>query len=630
MTILSIEAITKQYGVNPLFEDVTFGMQAGERLGIIGVNGSGKTSLLRIIAGLEAPDKGRVVVANNLHVAYLPQDPFLPAQATVLEAVFSGSSPAVRLLRAYEQASAALAQHPDDPHLLAELNALTAQMDDRNGWEAESAAQSILSELGLAEYKHLPVEVLSGGQRKRVAMAQVLVDRPDLLILDEPTNHIDTETITWLETYLARSTCALLLVTHDRYFLDRLVTRMLELDGGRATVYEGNYTQFLERKAEQLARTAAAEEARQNLLRKELAWLRRGARGRTTKQKAHVERVHALMEQSPDQVQSELAIDVQSGRRLGKRVIELTGVTKQFAGRTIIADLDLELRPGDRVGILGPNGQGKSTLLNLIAERLAPDTGTITRGATVHLAYYDQQSSDLDESRRVIDYIRDAAELVRDREGALVAASQMLERFRFTGEQQWSLIGTLSGGERRRLYLLRRLIEAPNVLLLDEPTNDLDLQTLTILEDYLDDFPGVVVVVSHDRYFLDRVAQRTLAFEGSGKVVEYPGGYSGYAARRAEGADREPARVQPRPKVAPPPVQAGPRRLSSKERRELEQLEQQISALEAQRDELGVALNAAGDQYVRYAELAEQLHALEATLEAHVTRWAELAEIAEA
>ncbi len=631
MTILSIEAISKQYGVRPLFSDVTFGMQPGERLGVIGVNGSGKSSLLRIVAGIEPPDRGRIVIANNVHVAYLPQDPFLPAGVTVLEAVFSGASPTVQLLRAYEQASAMLAAHPNDAQLLAELNTLTAQMDARNGWEAESAAQSILSELGLAEQMHINVDLLSGGQRKRVAMAQVLVDRPDLLILDEPTNHIDTATITWLETYLARTSCALLLVTHDRYFLDRLVTRMLELDGGRATTYEGNYTKFLERKAEQLERMTAAEESRQNLLRKELAWLRRGARARTTKQKAHVDRVHALMDQDPEPIQAELTIALQTGRRLGKQVIELKGVTKRFGERTVIDNLDLELRPNDRVGIIGPNGQGKSTLLNLLAERLEPDAGSLVRGTTVQLAYYDQQSSGLAESQRVIDYIREAAELVRGSDGALVAASQMLERFLFTGEQQWSLIGTLSGGERRRLYLLRQLIEAPNVLLLDEPTNDLDLQTLTILEDYLDDFNGVVVVVSHDRYFLDRVVQRTLAFEGDGNLTEYPGGYSSYAAHQAERLASRPAQAQTKAKLMPQPAQAaGSRRLSSKERRELTQLEQQINDLETRRDELGTALNSAGDDYACYTDLATQLQVIEVALEASFTRWAELAEIAEA
>jgi ATP-binding cassette subfamily F protein uup len=629
MTILSIEAISKQYGVRPLFSAITFGLQAGERLGVIGVNGSGKSSLLRIIAGLEPPDSGRVVVANGIQLAYLPQDPYLPAGSTVLEAVFSGTSPTVQLLRAYEQASARLAEHPNDPQLLAELNTLTADMDARGAWEAESAAQSILSELGLAEYVHTNVDLLSGGQRKRVAMAQVLVDRPDLLILDEPTNHIDTATITWLETYLARTTCALLLVTHDRYFLDRLVSRMLELDNGRATVYEGNYTQFLERKAEQLERTAAAEEARRNLLRKELAWLRRGARARTTKQKAHVERVHTLMEQDPEPTRAELSIDLGTGRRLGKRVIEFKGVSKRYGARILLQNLQFELRPSDRVGVIGPNGQGKSTLLNLIAGRVEPDHGEIVRGATVQLAYYDQQSSDLSDDQRVIDYIRDAAELVRGRDGALVAAGQMLERFLFTGEQQWSVIGTLSGGERRRLYLLRQLIAAPNVLLLDEPTNDLDLQTLTILEDYLDDFSGAVVVVSHDRYFLDRVVRRTLAFEGAGAVREYPGGYSAYAAHQAERIV-EPAPRPAKPAAAQAPRPAGPRRLSSKEQRELKQLEQQISELEQRRKAVGAALNSVGDDYARYSSLAAELQTIDTTLEAHVARWAELAEIAEA
>jgi ATP-binding cassette subfamily F protein uup len=630
MNILSIESISKQYGLRPLFTDVTFGLQAGERLAIIGVNGSGKSSLLRIIAGLEPPDSGRVVVANNIHIAYLPQDPTLPTGSTVLEAVFAGDSPTVHLLRSFEQTSAQLADNPHDPQLLARLNDLSSQMDARNGWEAESVAQSIISELGLADQMHVPVDVLSGGQRKRVAMAQMLVDRPDLLILDEPTNHIDTETITWLETYLARSNCALLLVTHDRYFLDRLVTRMVELDTGRATVYEGNYSQFLERKAEQLERMSAAAEAHNNLLRKELAWLRRGARARTTKQKAHVERVYALMEHKPETAAAELSIDLGTGRRLGKRVIELKGVQKRYGEQILIHKLDLEIQPQDRIGIVGPNGAGKSTLLNLIAQRIAPDQGEIVHGTTVHLTYYDQQSSGLNDQQRVIDYIREAAELVRGSDGALVAASQMLERFLFTGEQQWSLISTLSGGERRRLYLLRQLIEAPNVLLLDEPTNDLDLQTLTILEDYLDDFRGAVITVSHDRYFLDRVAQRTLAFEGNGRIASYPGGYSVYAAYLAERATTPPTKPQPKPKPTPPPAAVGPRRLSNSERREYQQLEKQISQLETKRATISEALNSVGNDYNRYSALATELAEIEATLEAQFTRWAELAEIAEA
>ncbi|MFV9507883.1 MAG: ABC-F family ATP-binding cassette domain-containing protein [Oscillochloridaceae bacterium umkhey_bin13] len=642
MTILSVEAISRQYGPRTLFREVSFGLQRGERLGIIGVNGAGKTALLRIVAGLEPPDTGQVVTTNGITLAYLPQEPDLPAAATVLEAVFAGDAPTVRLLRQYEALSAQLAAHPADPILLDQLGAMTPQLDALGAWEAEAAARAIIDELGLAAQISAPVATLSGGQRKRVALARALIDRPDLLILDEPTNHIDTDTVAWIETYLARIPTALLLVTHDRYFLERLVNRMLELDRGQVVSYQGNYSQFLEQKADRLTREVAAEEARQNLIRRELAWLRRGARARTTKQKAHVERVHDLLNQRPEAAQGTVAIDVAHGRRLGKRVVEIKGISKAYGERQLIRNLTLEVRPGDRIGIVGPNGSGKTTLLNLITGRVLPDQGELIVGTTVHMAYYDQEAAGLDESQRVVDVIREAAEVVRGREGALVAATSMLERFLFSSAQQWALVSTLSGGERRRLYLLRQLIEAPNLLILDEPTNDLDLQTLTVLEAYLDDFPGAVIAISHDRYFLDRVVQRTLAFEGDGRITEYPGGYTMYASYRAErqaqlgtGAARQPA--TPRaggqagsgskpvglPTPAAPPV--GPRKLTNKEQRELAILETQIPALEAERDQVGAALATVGADYQRGAELSAQFADLEAAIEAAYARWAELA-----
>jgi len=635
MTILSVESISKQYGPRPLFREISFGMLKGERLGLIGVNGSGKTTLLRVIAGLEPPDTGRVTTANGIHLAYLPQTPVLPADATVLDAVFAGTSPTLTLLRSYEQISAALAASPHDATLLAQLGALTPRMDALGAWEAETAARSIIHELGLAAVINAPVGTLSGGQRKRVAMARALVDQPDLLILDEPTNHIDTDTIAWLESYLARIPTALLLVTHDRYFLERLVSRMLELDRGNVFSYQGNYQRFLEQKAERLVREVIVEEARQNLLRKELAWLRRGARARTTKQQAHVERVYDLMDQRPTAAQGNVAIELAAGRRLGKRVVELKGLSKSYGERTLLKGLSLEVRPGDRLGLIGPNGSGKTTLLNLIAGRVTPDSGEVIVGTTVHMAYYDQEAAGLDESLRVVDYIRTAAEVVRGREGSLVAATSMLERFLFTAEQQWALIATLSGGERRRLYLLRQLIEAPNLLLLDEPTNDLDLQTLTVLEDYLDDFQGAVITVSHDRYFLDRIVTRTFAFAGAGRVVEYPGGYTMYAqyhAAQVSHLGKSAALPPPPPRaglqagssVAKGTIPAG--KLTTKERRELQELEARIPQLEAERDQIAAALTITSPDYTRTAALSAQLAPLEAAIETSFARWAALAE----
>ena len=470
-----------------------------------------------------------------MRVAYLPQNPALDPDLTVIEQIFRGDAPEIRLLREYERAADALAHAPGDAALQQAAAELVARMDAAGAWALENDARAILTRLGITELS-ARVSDLSGGQRKRVAMAGALIVPADLLILDEPTNHIDIETVAWLETFLARSTAALLLVTHDRYFLDRVVGRIVELDHARLYSYPGNYSRFLELKAERAEKQASDESRRQTILRRELAWLRRGAQARTTKQQARIDRIATMQAAKPDTQPDSLEISAAS-RRIGKRVIELAGVAKRYDSKILIRDLTLSIGPRDRIGIIGPNGSGKSTLLNMIAGRVAPDTGTIAIGDTVHLSYYDQESAELDESQRVIDYIKEGAELLRDGQGATITAAQMLERFVFPSAAHYTPIGRLSGGERRRLYLLRKLIGAPNVLLLDEPTNDLDIQTLTLLEDYLDapesrrddGFAGAVIVVSHDRYFLDRTVSRLLAFEGDGAVVEYPGAYSAYA-----------------------------------------------------------------------------------------------------
>jgi ATP-binding cassette subfamily F protein uup len=523
-----------------------------------------------------------------------------------------------------------LAQAPGQAALQEQVAALVARMDAADAWALENDARTILSRLGIADLTGRRIAELSGGQRKRVAMAAALVAPADLLILDEPTNHIDVTTVAWLESFLMRTTAALLLVTHDRYFLDRVVGRIVELDAGKLYSYTGNYGRFLEQKADRASQQAVDEARRQTILKKELIWLRRGAQARTTKQQARIDRIAAMQAAAPEAARGELEL-LSVSRRLGKRVIELKGVGKGYEGRTLIHDLSLTIAPRDRLGIIGPNGSGKTTLLNLIAGRAQPETGAIDIGATVHIAYYDQESAGLDEAQRVIDYVREGAELVQTIQGSLVSAAQMLERFLFPSAAHYTPIGRLSGGERRRLYMLRTLMAAPNVLLLDEPTNDLDIQTLAVLEDYLDDFAGALIVVSHDRYFLDRTAEHLLAFEGDGQVVEYPGSYTYYAEVLAERATDEVAPAErPKPHVVPQSAPARPRKLSFKEQRELHELESRIAKLEALQTDLAARVNAAaGGDYQELRRLTADLERVGGELETAVERWAELAEIAE-
>jgi ABC transport system ATP-binding/permease protein len=649
MNILSLEAIHKQFADRPLLDGVTLGIDAGERVGVVGVNGSGKTTLLRIVAGAESSDSGRVSMTRDLRVAYLPQNPALDPDLTVIEQIFRGDAPEIRLLREYERASDALAHTPGDQELQQTMSALVARMDAAGTWALENDARTILTRLGITELS-ARVGDLSGGQRKRVALAGTLIVPADLLILDEPTNHIDIDTIAWLETFLARSTAALLLVTHDRYFLDRVVGRIVEIDSAKLYSYPGNYSRFLELKAERAEKQVYDEARRQTILRKELVWLRRGAQARTTKQQARIDRIATMQAAKPEAAAGTLEIAAVS-RRIGKRVIDLAGVSKRFpstssepdGSKTLVRDLTLSIGPRDRVGIIGPNGSGKSTLLNMIAGRIAPDSGTIAIGETVHLSYYDQESAELDESQRVIDYIKDGAELIGDGQGALITAAQMLERFLFPPEAHYTPIGRLSGGERRRLYLLRKLMGAPNVLLLDEPTNDLDIQTLALLEDYLDEpesrndegFSGAVIVVSHDRYFLDRTASRTLAFEGDGAIVEYPGGYSAYAEARvqiesAQAESAKPKRIEQKPaNSSPSSLSAKPRKLTFKETRELAGLEGRIATLEAEQAALQTQINTASGDYQALLRLTAELERVSGELEAAVERWGALAEIAE-
>lgn len=623
MNILTTESISKSYGMKTLFNNISLGIQEGERIGIIGVNGTGKSTLLKVLAGIVPPDGGTVTTGNRMRVEFLPQNPVFEEEGTVLDQIFAGDSPLMQLVKEYEQTIERISGDPGNEKLQQKLADLSERMDRMGAWDVETNAKTILTRLGIHHFS-AEVRLLSGGQRKRVAMARALINPADLLILDEPTNHIDNETVEWLEGYLSRFKGALLLITHDRYFLDRVVNRIVELDRGSLYSYDGNYTYFLEKKAEREEREAATEATRQNILRRELAWLRRGAKARTTKQKARIDRVHQLQENKPQAQQQTLEIELKS-QRLGKKIIELDHISAAFDGRTLIHDFSYIAVPGDRVGIVGPNGSGKSTLLKIITGKLAPNTGEAVLGPTVRLGYYGQENTEMDEKQRVIDYIKEAGHVIHLADGKTLSAGQMLERFLFAPEAHGTLIGRLSGGEKRRLYLLRVLMGEPNVLLLDEPTNDLDIQTLSILEDYLENFPGVVITVSHDRYFLDRTADRLFAFEGNGLIKEYNGNYSEYLdARKHEESQKSMNEHREAKEAVSREKKEKPRRLTYKEKLEFETIEQEISELEQRSEALEKDMAQTGSDYGKLAALTEEKEEVDAELEAKVERWAEL------
>jgi ATP-binding cassette subfamily F protein uup len=648
VNLVTIENVSKQYSERLLLDSVSLLINRGDRIGLIGINGSGKTTLLRLIAGQDAPDNGKVTVWGGVRVRYLSQEPALDDRLSVLDTLFQSEAPQMRLLRDYEAANLALQHQPNEPQVQARFASLVAEMDRAAGWASEAEAKAILSRLGIEPSADILVGTLSGGQRKRVALARALLDPGDLLLLDEPTNHVAAETIDWLEQFLLELPGALLLVTHDRYFLDRVANRIVDLDRRQLASYPGNYSHYLEQSAARHARLVKAEEDRQRLLKRELEWLRRSPMARGTKQKARRQRAEEMERLRYDTQQERLAMALAS-RRLGKKVLAARGLAKAYDGAPVFAGLDFELAPGDRIGIIGPNGVGKSTLLDILAGKLAPDSGVVERGDTVHLGYYDQRNVDLDESQRVIDFIKGEAELIRVQERntpawnrsaadiQLIDAPQMLEWFLFPRPQQWAYIGALSGGERRRLYLLKTLIHQPNVLLLDEPTNDLDIQTLTVLEEFLDHFKGCLVVASHDRYFLDRTVDFLVSFEPGGVVSgRYPAPFSVYQSiREEEGRERKGGKEgkgersgkegndERRGKAT---GVAAPRKLSWKEQRTMEELEARIAELEGQVAALHGEIDASSEDYVQLQALAERLAATEGELDGTMGRWLELVE----
>lgn len=630
--ILSAENLSHSYGGRVLFENISFNIEEGDKYGVIGVNGTGKSTLLRMLANREQGG-GRLTIPGGVVMEYLPQDPPFEPEATVLEQIFKGDSPLMALLRDYETAVEAAASKPEDGRLQKRLLDLQQQMDAQYAWQLESEAKAVLTQLGITRLQQKMGE-LSGGQRKRVALAGVLVRPSDLLILDEPTNHMDNATVGWLEQQLLKRKGALLMVTHDRYFFDRVVNRTLEIDGGKGYVYVGNYSLFLQKREERRIAEASAAQKLRNIYRRELAWISRGAEARRTKKKDRVERF-AQIEAEVKNVRTEAALEMSSvSSRLGKTIIELDNISMKYDGVDYIKDFSYILLRQDRVGIVGPNGAGKSTLMDIIAGRCAPTGGTLTVGQTVKVGYFAQHSEFPDSSMRVLEYIKEANNYIETADGQRISAAQMLERFLFPPELQWVPVNKLSGGEQRRLYLLRVLMTAPNVLLLDEPTNDLDIPTLSVLEDYLDSFAGAVIAVSHDRYFLDRFAQKIFALEPGGRVQPYIGGYSDYLAalqaRDAEDKHKKEAALdmEPKAKAAAPKPQEK-KKLTYGERLELQKLEQEMGCSEAELKMLAAEMSRCGSNYGRLAELTRQQEQAQQKLAEMEERWLYLSELAE-
>jgi ABC transport system ATP-binding/permease protein len=628
MSIITLQSVQKDFGIKEVLKDASFSLDATDKVGLIGTNGSGKSTLLKMIAGLESIDSGQIITNSGSKIIYLPQQPDLDENHTVLEQVFADSGEHTALVREYEELSDKLAHYPDDNQLMSRLSTVMQKMDTNDAWELETNAKIILTKLGISDFD-AKIGTLSGGYRKRIALASALLAEPDALSVE------------WLQSYLNRYRGALFLITHDRYFLDRVTNRIVEIDRGDIYTYTGNYSYYLEKKALAEESAVSSQRKHQGLLRRELEWLKKGPKARSTKQKARIDRAHALRDTEFKEVQGKVDIST-VGRRIGKKVIELKNVSKAYNGRTLINNFTYEFSPEDRIGIIGANGAGKSTLMDIITGQIKPDSGVAEIGTTIHIGYFDQHSEELltalNENQRVIDYIKEEGEFIKITDGTQITASQMLERFLFPGNQQYAPISKLSGGEKRRLFLLRVLMSAPNVLILDEPTNDLDVQTLAVLEDYLEDFVGCVIVVSHDRYFLDRTIDTVFSFEEGGNLRQYPGNYSIYLDyKKAEEAQQQAANTKEKPKNAE--VQNGAaspkdgentkrRRLSNWENNEFEQLEGKIAELEAQKAETEKTLaNVSPGNYSQVQKLYDHVEKLKHAIDVATERWLELAEM---
>jgi ATP-binding cassette subfamily F protein uup len=646
MPIFTLKSVQKDFGIKEILRDATFSIDETDKVGLIGTNGSGKSTLLKMLAGIEPIDSGELQVNNNLRRVYLPQQPEVEESNTVLEQVLASSGEQIKLLKEYETLSEQLAADPNNNQLLSRFSTITQKMDAMGTWDLETKAKIILDKLGLHDH-NLPVKQLSGGERKRVALTAALLSDPDALLMDEPTNHLDADAVEWLQEYLKNFRGALLLITHDRYFLDRVTNRILEIDRGDLYTYDGNYSYYLEKKAEIEAAEANRFQKYKTVLRQELAWLKKAPKARGTKQKARTQAVEELQNTEFKEAKGNVDISTPT-RRIGKKVIEVENVRKSYDDRVLIKDFTYTFNPNDRIGIIGENGAGKSTLMDIVTGRVEPDSGKVDIGATIHIGYFDQHSENLLEAKhqnqRVIEYLTDIAEYVQTADGTFISASQMLERFLFPSNQQYIPLHKLSGGEKRRLFLLKVLMSAPNVLILDEPTNDLDVQTLSILEDYLQEFSGCVITVSHDRYFLDRTVNQIFAFSDGGEIKFYPGNYTTYLDYKEAETLAKTTSEKSSSSSSSPPKTGNPksdvngkgkkqksektRRLSNWERRELENLETKIPQLEAEKTELENALyNTSSQKYSELQKISEQVATLEQSIEEATARWLELAEM---
>ncbi|WP_339390281.1 ABC-F family ATP-binding cassette domain-containing protein [Crocosphaera watsonii] len=635
MTILTLRSVKKDFGIKEILKEASFSLEEGDKVGLIGTNGSGKSTLLKIIAGLEPIDQGELWVNSGTKIVYLPQQPNLDENLTVLEQVFADCGEQMALIREYEEISHKLAHNPQETDsLMSRLSAVTQQIETLDAWALETNAKIVLSQLGIDNFE-AKIGDLSGGYRKRIALASGLLSEPDALLMDEPTNHLDAMSVEWLQSYLNRYSGALLLITHDRYFLDKVTNRILEIDRGDFYGYAGNYSYFLEKKAEVEASEISSQKKHAGVLRRELEWLKRGPKARSTKQKARIDRIQDMQNKEFRQTQGKVEISTAS-RRIGKKVIELENINKAYNNRVLIDNFTYIFNPQDRVGIIGKNGAGKSTLMNIITGRITPDSGKIDIGPTNHFGYFDQHSEDLlvNEEQRVIDYLKDVAELVKTADGSVITASQMLERFLFPPNQQYAPIHKLSGGEKRRLFLLQVLMSAPNVLILDEPTNDLDVQTLAVLEEYLEEFNGCVIVVSHDRYFLDRTVDTIFALEEGGNIKQYPGNYSVYLDYKKANEEKEkesPNKINSQDNKASKNSKntqsKQSNKLTFKEKYEYKDLEEKIPLLEAEKEKLEADLyNNPPTDFAQMQTLTERLSALVEEIDTATERWLELAE----